>query len=368
MNKEVVILGTRGIPAQHGGFETFAEELSLFLNKNNWNVIVYCQVEGKGEAVYKRWNGITLVEIPVKGTGAKSTIVFDFKSIVHSLRYKSLHLTLGYNTAVFNLLQRMYGIPNIINMDGIEWKRQKWGGITKSWFWLNERLGCYLGNHLVADHPKIEDHLATRVSRSNITMIPYGGSEVNNANENLLDKVGVTPNKYAVVIARPEPENSFLEIVKSFSAKSRDYKLVVLGNFKPDNKYHKMVLDAASDDVIFPGAIYDADIVGALRFYARFYVHGHQVGGTNPSLVEALGAGCSVLAHDNQFNRWVANDAACYFTDESDLLSFFDKDFSDDQLVLEKKQNAKKQFVERFKWDDVLEQYENLLKRFCKKG
>lgn len=369
MNKEVVILGTRGIPAKHGGFETFAEELAIFLKLNGWNVIVYCQTEGTGAPVYKEWQGITLIEIPVKGTGAKSTIVFDFKSIIHSLRYKKLHLTLGYNTAVFNVIQRIYGIPNVINMDGIEWKRQKWGWIAKSWFWLNERFGCYVGNHLVADHPRIQDHLSTRVSLEKITMIPYGGAQVNNTNEELLETIGVRANQYAVVIARPEPENSFLEIVKSFSAKPRDYKLVVLGHFKvEENSYHQQVLDAASDDVIFPGAIYDPEVVGALRFYSRFYIHGHQVGGTNPSLVEALGAGCSVLAHDNQFNRWVADDAACYFGSESKLLKFFDDEFMDDELIANKRENARKQFIERFQWDHILGQYEELLERFSNKG
>lgn len=181
------------------------------------------------------------------------------------------------------------------------------GLIVKTWFWLNERAGCWIGNHLVADHPKIKEHLATRVSADKITMIPYGGDEVLEASESLLNPYGLLPNQFSVIIARPEPENSFLEMVRAFSCKPRNHKLVVLGNFTPDtNQFHKAVMSAASEEVVFPGAIYDAPVVQAFRFYARFYLHGHRVGGTNPSLVEALGAGCAVIAHDNHFNRWVA--------------------------------------------------------------
>jgi Glycosyltransferase len=253
----------------------------------------------------------------------------------------------------------------VINMDGIEWKRQKWSAIGKAWFWLNERFGCWFGSHLVADHPRIKDHLATRVSAKKITMIPYGGVFVGNADESLLESYAVAKNNYSIVIARPEPENSILEVVQAFSAKSRGDKLLVLGEFMPDvNAYHRKVIDAASEDVIFPGAIYEADVIGALRYHARFYIHGHQVGGTNPSLVEALGAGCAIIAHDNQFNRWVSDKAAFYFNGVDHLTDFFDGPYYDDNFVSEKKKEANLQFEGRFKWNDILCEYELLLNRF----
>ena len=251
-------------------------------------------------------------------------------------------------------------------MDGIEWKRQKWGKVAKTWFWLNERFGCWFGNHLVADHPRIEDHLATRVSRDKITMIPYGGPDVSEANEALLADYGLVKNEYAIIIARPEPENSILEVVEAFSAKPRSHKLVVLGKFLDSNPYHQQVLAAASNDVIFPGAIYEAEKVAALRFYARFYVHGHQVGGTNPSLVEGLAAGCAVIAHDNHFNRWVAGDGAFYFKDKAHLASFFEQQYLDDAFVTEKSNAAKQQFLNSFQWENILTQYENLLEKYIK--
>jgi glycosyltransferase involved in cell wall biosynthesis len=363
--KKLIILGIRGVPAQHGGFETFAEHLCLYLKKHDWDITVYCQEDGKGPIYESEWQGVKRIHIPVKNEGPLGTIIFDFKSIVHSLRHKGLFLTLGYNTAAFNILHRLFGKTNIINMDGIEWKRQKWGPIAKSWFWLNERCGCWFGNHLVADHPRIEDHLATRVSRTKITMIPYGAPDVGQADESVLTTYGLEKQNYSILIARPEPENSILEVVSAFSSQVRNQKLVVLGNFKPEeNAYHKAVMDAASDEVIFPGAIYEASRVGALRFYARYYIHGHQVGGTNPSLVEALGAGCAVIAHDNKFNRWVADDAGVYFSSQRVLENFFDNDYLNDQLVQEKKANAKHQFNTRFIWDDINSKYEELFFKY----
>ncbi|MEZ9109841.1 DUF1972 domain-containing protein [Vibrio cyclitrophicus] len=363
--KKIIVLGIRGVPANHGGFETFAEYLCEFLIKNNWQVTVYCQEDGKGKIFESEWEGVKRIHIPVSQTGPLGTIVFDLKSVVHSLKQDGIYLTLGYNTACFNILHRIFGKKNIINMDGIEWKRQKWGRVAKAWFWLNERFGCWFGNHLVADHPRIEDHLATRVIRDKITMIPYGAPDVSSADIRHLEKFALEPDKYSIIIARPEPENSILEVVQAFSIVKRDQKLVVLGNFSPnDNEYHKSIIDSASDEVLFPGAIYEHDIVGALRYYSRFYIHGHQVGGTNPSLVEALGAGCAVLAHGNHFNQWVASDAAVYFSSKNELAEFFDYEYYDNDLVHEKKNNAKIQFNERFIWNDILVQYEDLLLKY----
>lgn len=356
------ILGTRGVPAQHGGFESFAEKLSLFLVSKGWSVTVYCQEIGQGSTYETFWQGIHRVHIPVNNSGARGTVLFDWKATLHALSQEGIFLTLGYNTAVFNFMQRLKGQVNIINMDGIEWRRDKWGKVARAWFWLNERAGCWVGNHLVADHPGIKSHLETRVAGKKITMIPYGGDEVVSADVRLLEPFGVEPGNYSIIIARPEPENSFLEMVRAFSKRNRNHRLVVLGNFFPEsNLFHRKVIEAASDEVIFPGAIYEAPIVQALRFYSRIYLHGHRVGGTNPSLVEALGAGCAVIAHDNQFNRWVAGPVAGYFKDEDDCSQLLDRLLADEINIQEMKKASRARFYDQFTWDKVLYEYERLL-------
>lgn len=361
MSRRLLVLGIRGIPAQHGGFETFAEKLAVYLNGKDWKVTVYCQEDGSGAITETDWNGIRRVHIPVSRAGALGTVIFDFKAVWHALGESGLFLTLGYNTAIFNLLQRLKGQVNIINMDGIEWRREKWGPLARCWFWLNERIGCWVGHHLVADHPKIKEHLATRVSADKITMIPYGADEVTSACTEVLTAYALEPGNFSIIIARPEPENSFYEMVSAFSASTRHHTLVVLGNFSPTtNEYHNKVLHAASDEVIFPGALYDANVVQALRYYSRFYLHGHRVGGTNPSLVEALGAGCAVIAHDNVFNRWVAGEGAAYFSDTQSLSQLLDELLSDQPRIAALKLAGATRFAERFKWEQVLSAYEQL--------
>lgn len=359
--KTIRILGTRGVPAAHGGFETFAEYLAVYLVGRGWRVTVYCQEEGEAPVFEDEWRGIRRVRVPVATPGAAGTVVFDWKSTWHAAREPGLVLTLGYNTAVFCALYRMKGRTNVINMDGVEWRRQKWGRAARIWFWLNDWAGCRLGNHLVADHPQIKEHLGTRVASDKITMIPYGADSVDEADAELIAPYGLMPGGYAILIARAEPENSILEVVRAWSRKSRGCKLVVLGKYEVGHAYQRAVREAASDEVIFPGAIYEKPVVQVLRFHARFYVHGHQVGGTNPSLVESLGAGNPVLAHDNPFNRWVTGPEQRFFADEDSCAEQIDAILANAALRSRMGAASRRRHETVFTWDRILGQYQQLL-------
>jgi glycosyltransferase involved in cell wall biosynthesis len=361
MQKTLRILGTRGVPAAHGGFETFAEYLALYLVKQGWRVVVYCQEDGSGPVFNDTWEGIERVRIPVAQTGPKGTIVFDWQATQHAARHRDLCLTLGYNTALFCALLRLKGVPNLINMDGIEWSRAKWGPVAKTWFWLNDWAGCWLGNHLVADHPEIKKHLSSRVRPSKITTIAYGADPLASAPETAVRALGLEPGRYLTLVARPEPENSILEVVQGFSRRARGITLAVLGNYSEGNPYHRAVKEAASGEVRFLGAIYDKPVVQALRFHCAAYVHGHQVGGTNPSLVEALGAGNAVIAHDNRFNRWVAGSGARFFDGADGFARAADEVLENPQALAAMRQASLTQFEANFTWSKILGEYEQLL-------
>jgi glycosyltransferase involved in cell wall biosynthesis len=355
------ILGTRGVPAAHGGFETFAEQLALHLVQRGWRVVVYCQEEGEGPVFEDHWQGVERVHIPVKGDGPRSTIVFDWQATAHAARHRDLCLTLGYNTAVFCALLRLKGVPNVINMDGIEWSRAKWGPVAKTWFWLNDWAGCWLGNHLVADHPEIKAHLSTRVAADKITTIAYGADRVTQMPDEPVRALGLEPGRYLSLVARAEPENSILEVVTGFSRRPRGVQLAVLGNYDDANAYHRAVKAAAGPEVRFLGAIYDKPVVQALRFHSAAYVHGHRVGGTNPSLVEALGAGNAVIAHDNRFNRWVAGPGARYFDGADGFAAVLDSTLPDVSALVAMRQASVNRFEAGLTWPDILGQYERLL-------
>lgn len=362
----VRMLGTRGVPAAHGGFETAVENIGLRLVERGWRVVVYCQDDEAGATRHEdTWRGIERIHLPSRYDGAKGTIWFDQQAVRDAARHRDLCLTLGYNTAFLNALLRARRIRNVVNMDGIEWKRGKWSKPKKAFLYANERLGCLLGNHLIADHPEIERHLATRVSGAKITMIPYGAPALRDADLGPLEPFGLESQGYLTVVARPEKENSILEMVAGFSRRPRQVKLIVLGDYRPSEyAYHRAVLDAASDEVIFPGAIYDQKVVTALRFHSIAYLHGHTVGGTNPSLVEALGSGNPVIAHDNVYNRWVAGDAGLFFSDTDSFEAALTRVLAEPGLRPQLAANAVRRHREAFTWETITDQYERVLTRY----
>ena len=363
--KTVRILGTHGIPANYGGFETAAEHIALYLVSKGWRVVVYCQGEGRGPLTEDLWNGIERVTIPVDLSGWRGTSKFDWLCIAHACKFQDACLTFGYNTGIFNFRQRLRGIQNVINMDGIEWSRARWGLLKRGILYANERFAALFGTRLIADHPEIEKYLWMLAPKRKISMITYGAYPMQGANQSLVEAMHLEPDRYLTLIARPIPENSILELVQAFSMRHRDHKLVVLGDFQPQaDEYHRKVMETASDEVVFAGAIYDRETVQALRFFCKAYVHGHTVGGTNPSLVEAMAAGNPIIAHDNKYNRWVAGDGALYFDTIEAADQHLSLLLSDGDLRRDLRIAALSRFNEQFTWENVAGQYEQLLLRY----
>ena len=368
MKRKLLILGTRGIPGNHGGFETFAQRLALYLVNRGWDITVYCQDSGD-KLTPETWKGIKLVHIPTPNNGALWSIIFDYKSTLYALKEDGIVLVLGYNTAVFSLLYRLKRRVVITNMDGMEWWREKWNGVQKSWLFINERCGVWFSDRLVADHPHIAKYfIKGGVKPEKIATIPYGTEPVETPKRELLAEYNLQGDDYALIIARPEPENSILEIVEAFSRRQRGCKLVVLGRYKPSNEYHAQVMAAAGDEVEFIGGVYEQDKVHSLRYYARLYVHGHTVGGTNPSLVEALAAGTPVLAQNNHFNTWVAGDKSLYFDDASDCAAQFDTVLDDKEALEAMRRASLGRFYAAFSGDRDLIDYEQLFNSCLKQS
>lgn len=363
MHKRLLILGTRGVPAEYGGFETLAETLALHLVQKGWRVTVYCQEDWNRTVPYETmWGRVRRVHIPVKQQGFLGSMVFAFKAALHARKQPTLALTLGYDHAFFSLLQRFRGKANLFHMGGISYNRPQLGFIAKHWLKLNERLACQFGNHLIVDNPEIATHLSKRTSDYNISTIPNGALAVMDANAGLVREFELEPGKFSTVVGLIRPENSVLEIVQGFSAEPRGHRLVIVGDLDSNDPYHQQVVAAASAEVKFIGAIYDTTTLRALRYYSYLYVHGHQIGGTNPSLVEALGAGNPVIAHDNVFNRWVTGpDSAVFFSDAASCSTCFSQLLAKPDLAMAMKKAARLRHAEHFTWEQILPVYEKLL-------
>ncbi|CAM2949542.1 DUF1972 domain-containing protein [Methylobacterium mesophilicum] len=359
----LLILGTRGIPAAHGGFETFAERLALYLAGRGWRVAVYCQAEVdrvRERIATRTWNGIELITVEVALRGPAATLAFDAVCVKDAATRGGVCLVLGYNGAAFLPYLWARGGRILTNMDGIEWRRPKWSLPVRTFFYLSEWIAAWSSQRLVADHPAIADHLARRRPRRAIATIPYGGDPP--PADLGPPPLGLTAGRYLVSIARIEPDNNILTLVEAFSRKPRGMRLVVLGTLKVGNAYHRAVEDAAGLEVLMPGAIYEPELVQSLRVHARAYLHGHTVGGTNPSLVEALWAGNAVIAHDNPFNRHTAGDGQFYFTDGNSCAAAIERVIADDDAVAAAGAAARAR-AESFRWDDVLAAYEGELRR-----
>lgn len=364
MKPTVRILGTHGVPAAYGGFETAAQHVGCYLRDQGWRVIVYCQVAGDQAWSTDVWDGLDRVLVPEHRPGWRGTSSFDLQCVRHAIRERGpddVCLTFGYNTGAFNIAQRVRGMPNVINMDGMEWRRSRWGIAKQGILLAGERFAGIFGDILIADHPEIAVYLRRHFGSKRVKMIAYGAHAVDDAPISLIAPYGLESGQFATMICRPIPENSVQEIVTAWSGHPRGIPLVVLGDFDPDDPYHRRVLDVAGDEVMFPGAIYDPAIVSALRFHSRLYLHGHTVGGTNPSLVEAMAASNPVVAHLNRYNTWVAGDGGRYFNDTDDLSDLLDRLIDDGDILDQMSRCSRERFEDEFTWNAIGAQYEGAL-------
>jgi glycosyltransferase involved in cell wall biosynthesis len=314
----IAILGTRGVPARYGGFETFAEELGTRLVQRGHRVTVFCEPVGHPLAEYR---GMALEYVTVSAPGRLRTIVFDAKCLWRARRRFDLVYMLGYGASVFCFLPRVWGTPVWINMDGIEWKRAKWNKFARLYLRIAEATATLTASHLIADSQGVRDHLvSTYPYLRACTMIPYGAQVLTSPPEaSLLQRFEVEPEGYHLVVCRLEPENHVKEMVEGYLGTDSRRPLLVVGDDSVVNDYVRSICKLAGPRVRFVGTIYDPPLLQALRFCCFAYFHGHSVGGTNPSLLEAMGCSNLVVAHDNVFNREVLGPCGLFFSTPEQL-------------------------------------------------
>lgn len=356
---KIAILGSQGIPAEFGGFETFAEQLATRLVQRDFSVTVFC--EGGGKNSPASYQGITLKYVKTPRITALRSIWFDTVCIIKCLRKYDIVYMLGYSVAFAFILPVIFGDRLLVNMDGLEWKRAKWSDFAKKYLRVMEKLAFKCATIAVADAEGIAEHLRKTYGRpEKIVMIPYGADIIDKPPDPaLLEPYGLEEKGYYLVVCRLEPENHVLEIMEGFSSTAGKRKLVIVGDHQAGTSYTKMLTNRNDARIIFLGTVFDQDRLTALRYYCYAYLHGHSVGGTNPSLLEAMACGNFVIAHDNVFNREVTGNRAWYFSDSEDVQQLIEKLETEGppQDAIEAFRNLMKN---KYNWDVIAENYARL--------
>ena len=310
------ILGTRGIPARYGGFETFAEELSTRLVERGHHVLVYCR-ERPAASPYR---GVDLKYLPTIRHKYFDTIAHTFLSTLHLLTTRQ-HAVLYCNAAnaVFTWVPRMLGMPAALNVDGLERNRKKWNRLARAWYRVSEWLATWMPNAVVTDAARIAEYYRERYHRSSV-MIPYGAETWSLSRRRRRSTAsGLERRKYFLYVSRMEPENNALLVREAFEKVDTPMKLALIGDAPYAADYIKQVRDTGDTRIAIPGAIY-GDGYRELGSHCFAYIHATEVGGTHPALIEAMGRGALTLYLDTPENAEVAGGAGIPF-DHDNLAS-----------------------------------------------
>ncbi|MBL0341524.1 MAG: DUF1972 domain-containing protein [Bacteroidetes bacterium] len=365
---KIAIAGTRGVPNNYGGFEQCAEFLSVLLAQRGHEVTVYSTHYHPFQE--KKFNGVTVHHCynPEHKIGTAGNFIYDYLCMKHAVNNKfDVLLVLGYTTAsIFYPLMNFGSTALVTNMDGLEWKRDKWNSVVKKlakWF---EKLGANYSQYLVSDNEKIREYILKTYQKDS-TFIAYGCLPFLNPDDAVLKSYDVEKHSYGILIARMEAENNIEMILNGFTSSNEKNKLLVVGN--PDTPYGKRMLETFGKDprVVFTGGIYNLSHLNNLRYFSNYYLHGHSVGGTNPSLLEAMASGSFIIAHGNEFNQSILGKDALYFNDPQSLRELFNVHLPQPELRTVAIAGNLEKVKLIYNWDKITDLYEQLFNKVIKR-
>ncbi len=356
--KKVAIIGTVGLPAAYGGFETLVENIIGECDPQKIQYTVFCSSKDCPE-VRSEYRGASLKYVDLKANGAQS-IPYDIISLIRALRGYDTVVALGVSGGIFFPLFRLLSRAKlIVNIDGLEWRRAKWNGPIKFYLRLCERLAVLSAHRVIADNQAIVDYIGKRFEHKT-SLIAYGSDHVTREvsaqhSAEILASYGLKSKEYSMSLCRIEPENNCEMILSAYSKST--HKLIFIGNWE-NSAYGKRLKQHYSkfENIQILDAIYDLDTLHVLRAECRDYLHGHSAGGTNPSLVEAMFSACNIIAFDVQYNRYTTFQKGHYFDGEEQLLELIDSgkcDISNGEVM-------KEIAARHYTWAVIAAQYESL--------
>lgn len=359
-NLRVAIIGTRGIPAKYGGFETAVEEIAKRLPPE-FDLTIYCRNKGQKLTAL---HGAELVNLPAFRRKSLETLSHTAASLVHLMFTRPRpDVVLLFNAAnvPFSIILLFLRIPFAIHVDGLESRRSKWGPIGRTYYRWCERASALVANVLVVDARAIGKHYEERYAATTC-FIPYGAPLLSADDVRRTEVPGLPSEGYHLIVARFEPENNIDLMMQGYIESSALLPLVVVGGAPYADMYSSKLRAIAESDqrVLLYGTEYLSDRMDAIYCRASSYLHGHSVGGTNPSLLRAIGAGRPVIAHDNVFNREVAGDLAVYVRNTADVSGAIAAVETNPRLMAEKALANRDRVIRLYNWEKVADDYATL--------
>lgn len=357
----IALVGTRGVPATYGGFETCVEQVGMRLADAGHDVRVYCRRAVDGSPRPDEYQGMHLVHLPATRRKTLETLTHTARSTVHLMRHRTdVAIVFNAANAVFLPLLRACRIPAAVHVDGLEWKRAKWQGAGRRYYRMAEALAVRWSDALIADAQGIADYYAAEF-HAPTELIAYGAPILSQRGDRL-HEVGLQPRDYHLVVARLEPENHVDMIVEGYRRSRAVLPLVVVGSAPYAQEHIARIHALADGRVTFLGAVHDQELLDQLYANCATYLHGHSVGGTNPSLLRAMGAGAATIAYNVNFNREVLDYAGRFFGSAADVAYEIEYAESDPERTRGRGERARGLAL-RYDWADVAARYEALCDR-----
>ena len=353
--KKVAIIGTQGIPANYGGFETLVENIIGDNCSNDIQYTVFCSSKDMPSKI-KEHKGARLKYVPLRANGVQS-IPYDIMSMMRSIRGYDTILILGVSGCIFLPVFKLFCRKKVIvNIDGLEYRRAKWKGWVKKFLKFSEKCAVRFANVIITDNKGIQDYVKQEYKKET-TLIAYGGDHalIDLAQEReteILKQYGLEAGGYSMSVCRIEPENNCHMTLEAF--KNSKEKLVFIGNWHRNDYSRKLKEEYSKySNITLLNSIYDLDILYTLRKNTRYYIHGHSAGGTNPSLVEAMFFGRPILSFDVIYNRETTKNKAHYYTNADDLQQLI-------KLGVDNGKELKQIASEEYTWSKIAKEYEAL--------
>ncbi|MDN6331672.1 MAG: DUF1972 domain-containing protein [Micrococcaceae bacterium] len=355
----IALVGTRGVPAHYGGFETAIEEVGRRLVERGHKVVVYCRRPADGGPQSEEYLGMKLVHLPAMRRRTLETLSHTGLSVAHLLRHRTdAAIVFNAANAPWLPLVRAAKIPVATHVDGLEWQRAKWGPLGSRYYRACESLAVRWSDALIADAEGIAQYY-TEEFNAPTSLITYGAPLLDAGPTDRLAELGLEAGSYHLVVARFEPENHVDVIVDGFARSSAELPLVVVGSAPYSDDYTRRVHSLADSRVRFLGGVWDQEQLDQLYANSAVYWHGHSVGGTNPSLLRALGAGTAVNAYDVGFNREVLRSAGEFFRTAADIPALVHSAESAPKALGSRAAQSRVE-AGRYDWDIVAGDYERL--------